>query len=317
MAKRVSDVTIVLVGPGRVGRAFARSWTSAGGSIVLAARRARTVRGFAREIGSDVLPLSDRSIEANVGRRIDADVLILAVPDDSISTVARSLARRVACRFAFHFSGARSSAELASLSSGGAAARLASVHPLRAFTGSKDDTWKGAWVAVEGDPAAARVASEICRRVGARPHAIEAAKKPLYHAAATLAAGGAGSLLSIATRLWAEAGLPEDEGRKALSALAATAIGAVERLPFDRALTGPVARRDVATVRLHRRALAERREDERPDVALLYSLLADETLRRTPGRGAEREIARILAPRRDRPATSRRAGRPGRNPRRG
>jgi predicted short-subunit dehydrogenase-like oxidoreductase (DUF2520 family) len=291
----VSGVTILLVGPGRAGRAFARSWTAAGGSIVLVARRPRALHRFAREIGAhDVRPLGER-------RGFQGDVLVLAVPDDSISRLAARLGPRVQCRFAFHFSGALSSAELAPLSSAGA--RVASVHPLRAFTGSADESWSGAYVAIEGNAAAVRFASAICRRLGAHPHSIEAAKKPMYHAAATLAAGGAGSLLSIAARLWSEAGLPEEEGRKALAGLAASAVDSVRRLPFDRALTGPVARRDVATVSLHTRALAGR-----PDVARLYAMLAEETLTRTRGRGAERELARMLAGPGGRGARKSRAG---------
>lgn len=275
-------MTIVLVGPGRAGRAFARSWTSAGGSILLAARDVASARAFARELErADVLSLSGRPTLAG-------DVVILAVGDDAIAPLAERLSRRVACRFAFHFSGARAGAELAPLSAGGA--KLASIHPLRAFSGSPEDRWDGAFVAVEGEETAARTAMRLCRHIGARPHRLSAADKPLYHAAATLAAGGSASLLSCATRLWTAAGLSEDEGRQALAGLAAGAVDAVEKLTFDRALTGPVARRDVETVRLHRDALGSR-----PDLAELYELLAKETLRRTAGRGREEEILALFA----------------------
>ena len=282
MPSDVGKTSIALVGPGRAGRAFARSWTAAGGSIVLVARDAGAARAVARELArAEVLALDDRL-------RLACDVLILSVPDDAIGTLARRLSPRVACRFALHFSGALPSAELAPLSSGGT--KVASIHPLRAFSGSGEDNWSGAFVAVEGEEAAAKTASRLCRHVGARPHPISAANKPLYHAAATLAAGGSGSLLSFATRLWTRAGLAEEDGQSALAGLAAGAVEAVGRLPFDRALTGPVARRDVETIRLHRDALACS-----PDLLELYALLAGETLRRTPGRGREEEIAGILA----------------------
>lgn len=282
MPPDIGKTSIALVGPGRAGRAFARSWTASGGSIALVARNAGAARSFARELPrAEVLALDDRL-------RLACDVLILSVPDDAISTLARRLAPRVACRFAFHFSGALPSAELASLSSGGT--RIASMHPLRAFSGSGEDGWSGAFVAVEGEESAAKTATRLCRQVGARPHPLEAANKPLYHAAATLAAGGSGSLLSIATRLWTRAGLAEEDGRAALAGLAAGAIEAVGRLPFDRALTGPVARRDVETVRIHREALTRL-----PEVLEVYALLARETLNRTPGRGREEEIAAILS----------------------
>jgi predicted short-subunit dehydrogenase-like oxidoreductase (DUF2520 family) len=283
LAEDLAGARIILVGPGRAGRAFARSWTSAGGSIVLIARDVAPARSFARRLDrAEVAPLDGRALLAG-------DVAILSVPDDAIAPVAARLAGHLACRFAFHFSGALGSDTLAPLSEAGA--RLGSLHPLRAFSGSPEESWAGAFVAVEGEEPAARAGLDLCRRIGARPRRLPPDGKVLYHAAATLAAGGSASLLSFAARLWSQAGLDEEEGRVALAALAAGALEAVGKLPFERALTGPVARRDVATVRLHRDALAGQ-----PELAGLYALLARETLRRTPGRGREREISALLGP---------------------
>jgi predicted short-subunit dehydrogenase-like oxidoreductase (DUF2520 family) len=277
----IAKTKILLVGPGRAGRAFARSWTGAGGSIVLVARDPDTAKSFAAGLPrAEVEALGDR-------RTFSGDVLVLSVPDDAIGALAEQLRDRVSCRFAFHLSGALGSRELAPLSSSGAS--VGSMHPLRAFSGAASDTWESAFVAVEGEEPAAQIGEQLCLHLGARPHRLAAAEKPLYHAAATIAAGGAASLLSFASRLWVAAGLPEEAGRTALADLSAGAVEAVERLPFDRALTGPVARRDVETVRLHRDALRSWEEH-----AELYALLAKETLRRTPGRGHEEEIARLL-----------------------
>jgi predicted short-subunit dehydrogenase-like oxidoreductase (DUF2520 family) len=278
----LSKATIVLVGPGRAGRAFARSWTAVGGRLVLVARDPARASLPGRNLpGIDV-----RDLET--GGTLDADVLILAAPDDALAALASGISSRGRWRFAFHFSGAISSSLLAPLAAASGTS-VGSLHPLRAFTGLPQDDWRDAFVAVEGEPPAEDAAEEICRRIGARPHRIPTAGKPLYHLAATLAAGGSASLVSLAARAWSDAGLDEEEGRVALAQLASTAVEAVGRLPFDSALTGPVARRDVATVRLHRAALAGR-----PELASLYALLAGETLRRTPGRGREQEIAGIL-----------------------
>ena len=57
----------------------------------------------------------------------------------------------------------------------------------------------------------------------------------------------------------------------------------------EEAFTGPVARRDIVTMRAHRDALAPL-----PDAGRLYALLAAETLRRTPGRGREEEILTLI-----------------------
>lgn len=292
MSDDSTEARLVLVGPGRAGLALVRSWRRTGGMVVLLARNAPAadrVRGELADPAVDVRSQNDERVLAG-------DVLVLAVPDDAIEAVAAAIAPRAACRFAFHLSGALSARALAPLSP---TASVGSLHPLRAFSGVPDENWKDAFVAVEGEEAAVEAGSRVCRRMGARPRRLAAEGKPLYHCAATLAAGGVASLLSLAARIWEEAGLEEDEGRIELARLAGSAAEAVGRLPFADALTGPVARRDVETVRLHRDVLSGR-----PDLARLYEQLAEETLRRTPGRGREDEITRLLDPGEDIPEVS-------------
>ena len=110
----------------------------------------------------------------------------------------------------------------------------------------------------------------IARAVGARPHSIAPGAKPLYHASATLAAGGAAAVLAVAVRGWVDAGIPEDVAREALSALAVRAADAVGHRTFAEAFTGAVARRDVGTVEAHAEALAGR-----SDVLVLYRTLGE------------------------------------------
>lgn len=273
---------LVLVGPGRAGLALARSWAGVGGRVELVARDARG----AERAGGEIFE-GDVSLRAlDDGRPLAGDVLVLAVPDDAIAAAASSVAPRASCRFAFHLSGALTARALAPLSP---IAALGSLHPLRAFSGAPTDTWNGAFVAVEGDDAAVAAGSSLCRRMGARPHRLDEAGKVLYHCAATLSAGGVASLVSLAARIWGEAGLAEEEGRVELARLASGASEALSRLPFEEAITGPVARRDVETVRLHRDALAGD-----VDLARVYRILAAETLRRTAGRGREAEISSLL-----------------------
>ncbi len=273
--------SLTLVGPGRAGRAFARSWLSAGGRLreVIGRDRDRADRA-AREIGSG-------NPQALAVARSDCDILLLAVPDDAISPVARALAGSVTCRHAFHLSGALPAGELSPLRQSGTS--IGSLHPLRAFTGTPWETWSGAFVAIEGDQEAADAATILLQAMGARGHRIPPEGKPLYHAAATLAAGGTVATLSLAVRAWAAVGLPEEEARVALSGLAAQAAAAAAEQAFENALTGPIARRDVGTVRAHRDALANH-----PETLRLYALLAEETLRRTPDRGREEEIRALL-----------------------
>lgn len=217
------------------------------------------------------------------------------MPDDHIAEVAEALVRRVSAQFAYHLSGALAANELAPLRV--ACGAIGSLHPLQVFTGAAFESWRGVLVAVEGDPAAVARGQELAQAVGARAHALSSAGKPLYHAGAAMAAGGTAALLSFAVRLWERAGLPEEQARTALSQLAAGAARAVGELPFADAFTGPVARRDLVTIRAHAEAL------EGTEAAAIYAALAEEVLRRTPGMGREEEVRSEL------PGAARESGR--------
>ncbi|MEO8430621.1 MAG: DUF2520 domain-containing protein [Acidobacteriota bacterium] len=274
--------SLTLAGPGRAGRALARSWVAGGGRLdQVLARSESAARAAASELGAARSGALGES-------EFDSAVLVIAVPDDALAPVAELLAGRGRARFAIHLSGARAADEIAALARSGA--EIASLHPLRAFRGAPDETIRGAFVAVEGAPSACDAAERFTLAMGADPHRISREAKPLYHAGATLAAGGVVALLSAAVRAWALAGLPQEGAREALSALAAEAVAGAARTPFELALTGPLARRDLGTIGAHRRAL-----EGHPDLLELYALLAAETLARTPGRGNEEEIRALFA----------------------
>ena len=276
---------LMVVGPGRAGRAFARSWIGAGG-------RAPEIVGrdsaSAREGAASIRGGNPRAID-ELTPSSPIDLVVVAVPDDAIASVAAKLAGRVRPRFAFHLSGALPSEALAAFREGGAS--LGSLHPLRAFSGAESESWRDAFVAIEGDPEAVAGASELVAAIGGRAFPLPAGAKALYHAGATLAAGGTVALLSMAVRAWVQAGLPESEARQALIDLSTEAARALEGRDFAEAFTGAVARRDLGTVRAHVEALTRL-----PEVARVYRELALETLARTPGRGLEEEIRRILEP---------------------
>lgn len=274
--------SLTLVGPGRAGRALARSWIGAGGTLEAVVVRSGASAETVGALGH--VPIS-RIADAVP---IASEVLALAVPDDALASVAAAIVRVARCRFAFHLSGALPAAAIEPLSAAGAS--LASLHPLRAFRGGDDETLEGAFVAVEGDAEGSAAAERWAREMGARPHRISAPAKTLYHAGATLAAGGTVAVLSSAVRIWQRAGLPEGDARAALAGLAADAARGTAGAPFDEALTGPVARRDAGTVRAHLLAL-----EVEPELRRLYVLLARETLERTRGRGREDEIQAMLA----------------------
>jgi predicted short-subunit dehydrogenase-like oxidoreductase (DUF2520 family) len=281
---RLSDTRLALAGAGRAGRAFARSWLGAGGRIAFTILR----EGSAPPPELAGIPSVSVTRAGSDPATAACDILLLAVSDDAIEGVASELAGRLSCRIALHLSGALPSGALAALARRGAS--VGSLHPVRPFTGAADEDWRGSFVAVEGDALAADAATAIARAVGARPHRLSPSAKPLYHAGASLAAGGTAAVVSVAVRAWIAAGVPEDTAREVLSGLAERAVAAAGKRPFHEAFTGAVARRDVGTVRAHTEALSTH-----PEAFELYRALAEEILRRTHGRGKEQEIRDVLA----------------------
>lgn len=278
--------TVTLVGPGRAGKAFGRSWIAAGGRI--AEVIGRTTQGA--HAGHEAL--GQGTPRGLAQARCEGEILAIAVPDDAVGAVARALSDRFRGRLAFHVSGALAAAVLGPLESSGA--KVASLHPARIFTGAAGDNWTGAFVAVEGEPGAVHEAENLVSAVRAVPRRVSATAKPLYHAAAALAAGGTAALISLATRAWQEAGIPAREARPALAALAGQAADAAGQ-DLEGAFTGPIARRDLGTIEANAEALASH-----PQLLDVYAILASEILLATPGRGRENEIRALLAARRAR-----------------
>jgi predicted short-subunit dehydrogenase-like oxidoreductase (DUF2520 family) len=108
--------------------------------------------------------------------------------------------------------------------------------------------------------------------LGMRPFRVDDADRVAYHAAATVASNHLVALLGQAARLADAAGVPP----AALLPLVYATLENVETLGPESALTGPVARGDVDTVRRHLDVLAD---DERP----AYRALAEQA-RRLAGR---------------------------------
>lgn len=216
--------------------------------------------------------------------------IVLAVPDAAIPDVAAALAELPLSRTVpvLHASGALSVDALAPLAARGHP--VGGMHALAAVADpvAGADRLRGATFGVEGEGDARALAERIVGGCGGRVLTVPSEGKPLYHAAAVFAANYAVVLLGVAERLMAEAGVPPGEARTALAALAAGAIENVAARGPSAALTGPVARGDAETVRLH---LARLSGADRP----LYSLLAREALALARDAGLPPESAARVA----------------------
>jgi predicted short-subunit dehydrogenase-like oxidoreductase (DUF2520 family) len=221
-------------------------------AIVGAGRLGHALATALREAGLD--------LDGPVGRGADpeADVVLLTVPDQEIKAAAAVLTPGRA-RFVGHCSGATTLAPLAGH-------EAFSVHPLMTVPAGEAARFEGAGCAVAGaTPQALRVAETLAAALRMRPVEVADEDRAAYHAAASVAANFLVTLEGAAERLAATAGVP----RELLVPLARAALDNWAADGAERALTGPVARGDEATIARQRAAVEERA----PDLLELFDVL--------------------------------------------
>jgi predicted short-subunit dehydrogenase-like oxidoreductase (DUF2520 family) len=245
--------TFNIVGAGHVGCALGRLFAGVPGCVVQdvmtrsaeSARRAIAFIGGGRDAGA-------------YAQLRHADVTMLAVGDDQIEAACAALGATgtLVGAVVFHCSGALSSAHLAAARQAGAS--VASVHPIRSFADPQavSDHFAGTFCGIEGDAAALAMLEPMLLAIGARPVRIDAAAKTVYHAAAVFASNYLVTVLDTALRAYQTAGMSEDVARQLAQPLVMETVANVFRLGPVQALSGPIARGDMATVARQREALA-------------------------------------------------------------
>ncbi|MCB9736319.1 MAG: DUF2520 domain-containing protein [Deltaproteobacteria bacterium] len=214
--------------------------------------------------------------EAGVDTLPACDVVLLAVPDGAIEDAARALAVRASARgeIWLHLSGSRDGRVARADATTPRAAGC--LHPLVALAGADSrPLLRGAVAGVDGEPAAVVAADALGAAIGLRTTRLAPGGKALYHAAAVTVAGHAVALWDQGVTSMVRAGVPVDDARAALLALMRGAVAQLEGNEPADAITGPIARGDVDTVRAHLRAL-ETAEDR--DAAVVYRALARRAL---------------------------------------
>jgi predicted short-subunit dehydrogenase-like oxidoreductase (DUF2520 family) len=274
-------VTVVgVVGAGRAGLGLALALSDAGHTVRLHGRRGKQVPPPLSLSWGGPPPWVDQ-----------VEVVLLAVRDGAVAEAAAELMttdRLTEHHVVMHLSGLLDEAPLAVLRPTGAA--LGSLHPLQAIARPEvaRTRLRGALAAVTGDERACAVGAELARTLGMRPVQLSGGAKPRYHAAAVIASNYLVVLAAAAERLMAEAGVDAEAARQGIATLVEGTVANI-RDAGAAALTGPIARGDVETVRAHVAVLPD-------DVAVLYRALGRATLAQaTLDETARAQLQAVLA----------------------
>ena len=190
-----------------------------------------------------------------------AEIVFVAVPDDTILPVAISLAAKVdeksKMNYVYHTSGTLTSDVFDPLRKYHIA--VASAHPIQTFPGSVDD-WKrfeNCYFGVEGDRAALARLDFIVKDLGSNSVVIPREFKSHYHLACTIASNFLVALMAPVTALFQKANFSEQQVFDMLFPLLATTITNLKDNGLEGALSGPILRGDVGTIERHLQLLSE------------------------------------------------------------
>lgn len=273
-----------IVGAGAVGTALGLALRRAGWPIhAIASRDPERRRRFTAAVdGARGFAEAQALIE-------EVELIILAVPDDVIAPLAGEL-RMYSGQAMIHTSGALGAEVLAPAMAAGT--QIGSFHPLVAFADTERAiaALKGATVAIEGDDDLAAMLADMADRLGAHAVRLAPGSKAAYHAAAVLSAGGFVALLDAIAELGSVAGLDEAGSLAIYGPLIEGTLANARALGIEAALTGPMTRGDLGTLRAHLESL----RSHAPGVLALYVAAAHREIDLALERGA---LAPVMAAR--------------------
>ncbi len=184
----------------------------------------------------------------------EADLLLIAVSDDSISEVSERLApHSQSIPVVAHMSGfvplsALSPFHEDDIATGG-------FHPLQSLPDAERGAaaLTGAYVGIGGDPLAVDTLTHLATSLGMFPFELDDSSRPAYHAAAAAAANFVVTSLAVSADLFESAGIDPRVSRP----LVERAVANVFSEGAWASLTGPIARGDIETVVGHLAAAKE------------------------------------------------------------
>lgn len=203
----------------------------------------------------------------------DSSVIFITVPDSCIYDVYLKLRQyNLKDKILCHCSGALSAKVFEDIEAAGACGY--SVHPAFAVS-SKENSYKDiskAFFTVEGSAQKMDVIKEIFCRLGNPYQIIDAENKHKYHASLAIASNLVIGIYRIALNLLEECGFSYAEAERVVNPLF---LNNAENVCKNgcAALTGPVDRNDISTVKKHLSVL------ENTDVQSLYKILSAELIK--------------------------------------
>lgn len=233
--------SVGVIGAGRVGAVLAAKLRASGHTITAVSGRSDATRMRVATLLPGIDIIEPAAVVAQ------SDIVILAVPDDSLIRVAEELASAIhPGQVVLHTSGRHGLEALAALTRRGA--RAIAFHPAMTFTGTSVDLDRTCVFGLTAADADHDLAEGLVADLGGTPMWVEESNRALYHAALAHGANNVVTLISQSMDILRAAGAADP------AAVLRPLLGAAldNALAYgDAAATGPVVRGDVTTIRAH------------------------------------------------------------------
>lgn len=246
--------SIAIVGAGAAGRSLGRGLYDAGWSIRAVVTRSRaSAESAVRAIGSG------RPYENLTRWVLEADVVLIATPEEDIRTVGRELARMGGeewkGKVVLHAGRSLNGDALSAL--GKLGADTGSIRPMQLFQRRGLSRLEGVLFAVEGSPGAVKKARKIARDLGGVPIELLSGTKRLCGAAAEAATAHVLGFLGCGVRLLADAGFSQRQATQAALHLCRAALHNFERFGGAQAWRAASSHGDPQAIAERTKALAD------------------------------------------------------------
>lgn len=236
-------IPVAIFGMGRFGRALAARLDDCGDSLVRLGGR-----GSAHRDGCPLVRLPEdflRGLKRGT-------LIVISVRDDALTAVAAEFAALAdAAEYRYvHTSGVSGLHALEPLAQAGAQTGV--FHILQSLPpDSGAERIAGSYAAIAGPDALQDDLRRLAEHIGVNAVVLDESQWPAYHAAAVLASNALLGLLNTGREILAKAGLPEGDAEKMLLPLVQGTLSNAREHGLEAALTGPVVRGDVGTIKRH------------------------------------------------------------------
>ncbi len=279
----MTEALVGIAGTGRMAKALGALMVRRGVPVgAVAGRCSPSAEEAARFIGSArAVTIGELPVHA---RRI-----VIAVTDGAIPEVASELATAgLRGGIVLHTSGAMGPQALDVPRDAGNAVGV--LHPLQTVPSAERgvEALPGATFAFAGDDKATAWAAELTERLGGRALRVDVERWHHYHAGAVMACNYQMTLVDAALELMEFAGIGRDAALDALGPILRETTENVLKLGPEGALTGPIRRGDVSTIRRHLAAV----DEASPETRRLYVAAGLRTIALAERAGLEKSAAR-------------------------